>query len=174
MSGGADVNMRSKDGYPVLITAASQCDYDSVSVLLKAGADVNMTSFRDGTTALISCIRSEPVEESQKNCVDLLIHQGASVNLANLYGKTALMTAIAAMNELVVKTLIKAGANLYMADVNGKTSLMMAVALKNEPILNELIKAGADVNTTYFGGKTTSIEAARETDINRVKLLLKV
>ena len=66
------------NGYPVLITAALTGDFNCIHALLAAGANVNMRSLIEGTTALISCSgRSILCKATRKMCVDLLIDNGA-------------------------------------------------------------------------------------------------
>ena len=178
ISGGADVNVRNEYGCPVLITAASRGDFISMRALLTAGADENMRSLIEGTTALISCPgRSILCKETRKICVNLLIYNGADVNIFDEDGKTALMCAAAAVgNETVVRLLINAGADVNIADNQGRTALIEAAStprVENEPMVKALIDAGADVNIADNWGRTALTEAAFEGNFQCMKLLLK-
>ena len=76
--------MNSK-GQTVLMIAAEKGFHNCVSVLVNAGADVNIQDWL-GNNALIKA-----ADEGTYKCVQILLHSGADVNTQNNLGITALM-----------------------------------------------------------------------------------
>ena len=87
-AGRADVNSTCSDKIPLVAAAKNGC-YESVKVLIEAGADVNMTCSQTGNTALL-----ESAVANQIDCVRLLLQSGAHVNIRNLRRRNALQSHI--------------------------------------------------------------------------------
>ena len=85
--------------------------------------------------------------------VNLLIRAGADVNHANRNGQTALFRA---SNAKVVNLLIRAGADVNRANKNGETALFW---VSNEEVVNLLIGAGGQVNIADENGMTPLLSA---------------
>ena len=95
----------------------------TVSVLLRAGADVNAKAMRnEGATALMWGM-SPSLEK-------LLLAHGAKVDLRDNDGRTALMYAVDS-NLGSVQTLVQAGADINARDNRGKTALGCAQPYDN-------------------------------------------
>jgi uncharacterized protein len=114
---GADVNSKNNDGYTPLMIACSQipADNEIVQLLIANGADVNsQTSY--GLTALkIAAHRKRGIELGRYGVKDtitekLLLDNGADPNIKDYKGHTALMEALDAKNEELVKLLLSRGA----------------------------------------------------------------
>jgi ankyrin repeat protein len=82
---GANPNDTVKNGYSVLMMAASHGSYEILETLLKQGADVKQTRKVDGMTALMLAAYNG---ETKK--VKLLLKYGANKYVKDLNGKTAL------------------------------------------------------------------------------------
>jgi hypothetical protein len=88
---------------------------DSVSLLLKAGANPNHKSFKGDTPLMVSAM-------SQLFDGDLA-EAGANVNAANSDGTTVLMILAAKGEGDEVRDALKAGADASLRDNNGRTAL---------------------------------------------------
>ena len=157
---GADVNATESDRIgvtPLVAAARFSKNPEVVTLLIKAGADVN-TKSEDGVTPLYMAAFGNENPE----VVTVLIEAGADVNWH--FGSTALMGA-ATNNENpeVFTVLIKAGADVNAKGRDDMTPLSVAAFfIKNPEVLTVLIEAGADVNArTVKLGETPLIVAAR-------------
>ncbi len=183
-----------------LADAAEQRDRNSVSTLLKSGADVNATQV-DGTTALHWATYNDDAET-----VAMLVHAGANVNALNRYGVPPLAQACINGNAAIVKLLLDAGADpnakmkggetvlmlaarsgsvdavkaLLARDATtnarerlGQTALMWAAAEGHTDVVRTLLDAGADINAKIDSGFTPFFFAVREGHLDTVRLLLK-
>ena len=90
---GVSVNAANHVGGTVLMSACASYRSEVVEFLLQAGADVNMPT-KDGQTALHVAVGSSPsLPEKQRECVRLLLKQGAQVDALDKSGGTPLMDA---------------------------------------------------------------------------------
>ena len=139
----------------LMITAEMGFD-DCMDLLLKAGADVNITG-HCGHTALQVAVKKNNIK-----CVQRLIQAGADVNY-NLSGTCALFHAARNGYHRCVNILIQNGADVNIQDINGLTPLMMASCLceKSAPVLDRvkcmelILLAGANVNRINTFRKNT-------------------
>eukprot|EP01114_Cavostelium_apophysatum_P019333 TRINITY_DN6200_c0_g1_i1.p1 TRINITY_DN6200_c0_g1~~TRINITY_DN6200_c0_g1_i1.p1 ORF type:complete len:303 (+),score=45.08 TRINITY_DN6200_c0_g1_i1:132-911(+) len=93
-----------------------------VKELLDAGADPNMTDFDTASTPLhYACTNGS------KQCIELLLERGATINCSNDKGTTPLHTLVVKRYDALALLLIKKGANLYQPDRRGNTPKDMAL-----------------------------------------------
>ncbi|MBT8147331.1 MAG: ankyrin repeat domain-containing protein [Gammaproteobacteria bacterium] len=157
---------------PPLVEAARTADWDTLSALLKDGADTEL-AFGDGTTALhwvsyhdnitvaaqliagnaIVNARTDlgvtPLWLASENgsiaMTRLLLEAGADPSLALLSGESPLMTASLSGNADVVRLLLAAGANPNIAVTRQQTPLMWAARQGHAQVVEALVEYGADV-----------------------------
>jgi len=141
-------------GQTPFITAALSGDVTVMRLLLKYGADPNITTF-GGTTALMAAAGvnwvffqtfdegAEKLLEAVKLCVDL----GQDVNAANSMGLTPLMGAANRGSDDIIQFLVDKGAKLDAKDKQDRTALSWAEGVflatnpaKPKPSSMELIK----------------------------------
>lgn len=111
-----DVNGKSPNGSPHLLSAVLHHDWDVLDALLRAGANVNATD-TNGTTALMIAASNDDLP-----AVERLIQAGASVNARDSMGTTALMRAADVGNKDVVQRLLAAGADPGVRDSENRTA----------------------------------------------------
>jgi ankyrin repeat protein len=118
------------------------------------GVNVNATG-DDGDSALIAVEACKAdVVTSRVELVELLITQGAAVNLRNNEGRTALMYAATNGDAPAVNALLRSGASVNIADNNGETAVIKAATNScNEETVKALLSAGADLNARDHKGR---------------------
>ena len=140
-------------GWTPLIYASGSGRLETMKLLIKAGADVNLV--KKGIAPIIAA-----AQRGRHKSVDLLIEAGASVNMTDPAITPPLISAARAENTAnsrkIIEILIKAGADVNVSyfDVTisclgegGMTNPLAEVAKHGTPrILSMLIEAGADVN----------------------------
>jgi len=86
--------------------------------------------------------------------VQLLLHNGANVNLVNLDNKTPLHEAVFLGHEEICRLLIDAGANINVVDCRGLTPLHLAAQRNFKSIAILLLNLGADQSIKSISGNT--------------------
>jgi uncharacterized protein len=162
-----DVNARSSDGSTALLWTAHWNDSDTAVVLLGAGADANATN-DFGMTPL-----SEACTNANAALVRALLKSGAHPNTAIATGETPLMTCAKTGSADAVRMLVEYGAAVNAKEpAQNQTALMWAAAERHPNVVQALIEAHADLKTNTKQGFTAIHFAAREGDIESVKLFL--
>ncbi len=162
-----DVNARSSDGSTALLWLAHWNDSDTANLLLGAGADANTANdFR--ITPL-----SEACTNGNSALVRALLKSGANPNTPIATGETPLMTCAKTGAVDAVRMLIEYGAAVNAKEpVENQTALMWAAAEHHPDVVKALIDAHADLKANTKQGFTAIHFAAREGDVESVKVLL--
>jgi len=145
-----------------VIDAAQARDWERLSRVINAGADVNAEG-RDGMTALMFAAGDGEVE-----IVAALLGRGANVNARRGEGDTALLGAAAEGHEAIVEQLLDAG-----PDANAVTdALSWAVRWGHEAVVEQLLDAGADANAQPRGDLNMALgQAVRDGHEGVVELI---
>lgn len=93
--------------------------------------------------------------------IDLLLENGADVNLGNTVGETALYLAVSIDLQEVVQLLLDAGAEVNTCTSYGHSPLMRASRRLELHLVELLLKAGADPQQVDMNGNTALHEFAR-------------
>lgn len=125
-------------------------DVAGVLRMIRGNADVNAKVGPAGFTPLI-----EAVVSGDKEVAQILIRNGASVNLKNKYGETALHWTDD--NEMI-EFLIREGAEVNVKDCLGHT-----------PLFGVMLRATTG-HAEYFGGYTEAIELLLDMGANDRKV----
>ncbi len=177
------VNEAQADGTTALHWAVHWDDFESVDLLLQAGADVK-ASTRHGATPLYLA-----AENGSAAMIRKLLDAGADPNTPFLGNEeTALMFAARSGNVESVRVLLEAGAATEARETHrGTTALHWAAEQNHAAVVRELLTHGANVNARSAvtvnqgrrggpaapsGGLTAMMLAARENGIDTVKVLL--
>jgi ankyrin repeat protein len=212
---GATVDAREKwGGQTALMWASARRHPAMMQLLIARGADVNARSIdrnyqrhvtaegrpksldSGGLTPLLYAAR-----ENCMACVDVLLKNGADIDLPDPDGVSPLLVAIMNANWDLARQLILAGADVKQWDIYGETPLFTAVDLRSRldggrasidplnkanglTIVKLLLERGADPNMQLFfkpanvrgatntRGSTPLVRAANNGDLEVVKLLL--
>jgi ankyrin repeat protein len=136
-----------------LLLAARKGSLRRVSLLIKAGADIEARN-RDGWTPLLLSVRQGHIEVAS-----LLLKAGANVNAKTKFDWTALHLAAKKGLEDLTRQLLTLGANVHAGNGNGWTALHCAVDEDEPAIVKLLLDAGADPNARDYG-KCTPLSLA--------------
>jgi len=198
LAAGIDPNTRYKANTTALMEACVFERGDIVTVLLDAGADVNLKD-DFGRTALIFAIQNGSQTSIVKALLDkganpnatlndgrtplmfaidapeivkALVEKGADVNAKNKdTGDPILVTMVLADNSESVRLLLDKGANVNATDDRGVTALMFAASNDKIVIAKLLLKKGADVNAKAYNGETAYVMAKRNRFSKMMQLL---
>jgi ankyrin repeat protein len=132
---------------PALIAAARGNNYDAVSLLLEAGANVNAKS-NGGTPLLMASLKG------RTTIIGLLLNKGADVGATDVEGSTALMKAAINGRTEAGRMLIENGIDIDAKNNAGRTALMMAEHFGHPEFVKMLIDAGA---APHASGETWSL-----------------
>ncbi len=142
------------DHTTALHEAATFGDSQLMTVLLKAGADVNAVRGQGDTPLMVAARAGVP------EAVKLLLDHGAIVDAREgTYGETPLMMAVAGNNAAAVKVLIDRGANV------NATSTVMSV--RHRPLIDATRRIDPPT-----GGLTPLLFAARQDALDSAKVLI--
>lgn len=138
----------------------------AVQLLLKRGANVNMTTLYQYTPLMLSVA----YESLSKECTQELLNAGADPNAKNIYNETALSLAAyrtPSHSSDIVKMLIDAGAEVNSCNAWGETPLIQS--LKKRPYTEDvvniarcLIEAGSNLRQKDKQGETALMAVARK------------
>ena len=145
---------------PLMLAASSNPNPVVITILLKAGADIEAQT-KDGATALMYAAKVN----QNADVIMTLLKAGADVNAQDVSGMTPLMDAAwGNHNPEVISTLLKAGADIEIREKNGggRTALLLAAQNNDNPkVTTTLLKAGADIEAQDEKGKTALMYAAQ-------------
>jgi ankyrin repeat protein len=212
---GATVDAREKfGGQTALMWASARRHPEVMQLLIARGADVNARSIErnyqrhvtaegrpknldsGGFTPLLYAARENCVA-----CADVLLKNGADIDLPDPDGVSPLLVAVMNSNWDLARQLIQAGADVNQWDIFGEAPLFTAIDLRRRvdggrasidplnqtdglAIVKLLLERGADPNmqllfkpanirgATNTRGATPLIRAAGNSDLEVVKLLL--
>lgn len=112
ISEGADLNYESIMGQPLFL-AVSSGHTECVRILLKAGADVNITH-NGKSLRTVACNRE---------IIKMLVAAGVDINKPNREGRTEIHILVKAYKHDLLISFLEAGANIDAIDRNGQTIL---------------------------------------------------
>ncbi|KAJ1454404.1 ankyrin repeat-containing domain protein [Pelagophyceae sp. CCMP2097] len=145
----------SKSTANMLWAAAETGDDAGVESALQRGADVDACDLRDGYGAVLIA-----AENGHVGVLRTLRKAGASLELADSFGRTPLYAASAAGRLDCVKYLAQRGAVVDAPDADGRTPFFAACALRDLDSAALLFELGADINLADIGGQTAFAFAA--------------
>ena len=125
---GADVNMKTKDGWTSLLIATENRSVEIVRLLILHGAELTATD-EIGWTALHHAIFAKAGE-----VVELLIESGMDVGIKGASDRTPLHCAAVRGQEDIIRLLVEKGANIKAKSSDGKTPLDLAERSRNPRI----------------------------------------
>ena len=200
---GADVNARDNRGTPIIYSAASTNNPRAISILERAGADVNSISVHNNGTAIhiashygwddvidrlieygAAADRKDAQGETPlhkasasgwPSTVAKLIGYGLSINDTNKFDETPLHRASFFGSYRAISELMRHGAaaGVNNRDKFGDTALHKASMLGSTPAINTLCRHGALVDVKDQNGETPLHKASASRRVLAVRTLIK-
>ena len=158
----ADINSTNADGRTPLNLAVLKYLTETAKFLIKQGANVNITSEKDGGTPLILL---EAMKQSNTFClIPLMIEKGGKVEARNKETGNTVLHYVALKPELpfateAIEALLKKGVLVNQCNQHGMTPLHLAVNSRESEIDSVyraediLITAGADMRKLDITGR---------------------
>ncbi|MHC4542315.1 MAG: ankyrin repeat domain-containing protein [Planctomycetota bacterium] len=162
--------------YPALNSAIYEKRKDLSELLIQRGADVNTIDKWGHSPLYFALVRYDDLD-----IMNILIANGAEVDIKHPGGETVLMSAATAGRTEAVKLLLEADANVNAKNDRGQTALHVPLDIRNsdyhkyrlsKDTIELLLASGADVNLKDKEGRTPLHLAAESADRDIVKLLL--
>lgn len=113
------------------------------------------------------------VYDGSINVVELLLDEGADVNLLNHRNESALHLAAERDFQDIAKILLQHGADINRRSFTGNTVLHGAVNARNTSLFNFLLDNGADVRATNVKGNSVLEEVVRVKSIDMLEMIFK-
>lgn len=128
------VNYISEDGESALSLALSYNNIEMINLLLKYKPGLDNYKFESKIEPLIWMA----IKKRNYKILELLINNGANINLRNLDGETILHSLVKLEKDQLVEKVLKKHINISIKDNNGTTALEIAVTNKDKSLI-ELI-----------------------------------
>ena len=159
------INGLDDQGWTPLMIAILADDWDLVRELLNDGANI-MAGHIENALDIAKIV------ESEKKLLEVMLEQGADLNMQSRYGETALIRAARFGRIEIVRYLVEHGADLSVQDKSDNTALMWATHNRQTGIVKYLVEQGAEVNAQTESGWTALMRAARNGYTGIVKYLV--
>lgn len=164
---GIDVDIaRTQDGRTGTHIAAERGFADTLDVLLKAGAKVDLRD-RQGNTPLILAIQA-----GLEDAVGTLVDAGADLKSDEDINQLLAVSNAGYQRIGVVRKLFSHGANVNSRDSSHQTLLNLAVTHGNAELARALLDCGADINLRDSSRRTPIFHAVANGNAELVKILL--
>lgn len=163
---GANIEAVDTVGNNSLLAATNGLFHDTVSALLKRGANVNAFTPTNGSNALMNAINFgyEDKEKDSIKMMNLLIENGININFQGAQGDTALMYAsgwgVVTKNPERAKILLDKGAKIDLQNKKGETALMHAAYRGHVKTAKLLLDRGAKLELKDENGRTALMTAS--------------
>ncbi|NNK48771.1 MAG: hypothetical protein HKP01_07855, partial [Gemmatimonadetes bacterium] len=163
---GADLEVRNRNGEPLLVAYADPGRLPVLKVLLEAGADVNATD-PAGNSVLLYAMIADATE-----FVELLLSYGADPNRVRSDGATPLLFGIVNYATASVLQMLDRDIDLHRAGEYGTTPLHWAAMAGVPEVIDKMIVRGADLNVRDSTGATPLGHAAQASRYRAAETLL--
>lgn len=162
---GVDLNATNNKGNTALHEIVwTDLYYDTLKILVSAGADVNARNKKD-ETVLMHAIKPVNAKGDNRQIIDLLTSSGIDLETKNPNNQTALDIAIQKESSYCVEKIVLAGALLNPSLATA--ALKVVGGWASEEFISKVINAGADVNVRLWH-KGTALMDARNPNIVRM------
>lgn len=168
---GVDIDTTNRQGRTAIIIASLNKHYECVSLLMKAGADINKQDQTCFNPFLISCLNND------LTLLRLILPAKPDLNVLSRFGGVGITPASEKGHVDIVRELLeKTDINVNHTNFVGWTPLLEAIVLndggpKQQEIVRLLLEYGANPHMTDKYGKTP-LELAQEKGYSEIATLL--
>lgn len=175
LAGGASIDMTDAEGNMPLHTAVLYRRSENIEELLKGKTDIDAVN-KAGYTPLHLAVQRPDNEKA----VELLIQQGAGLNILDPAGRNALLVSVGSYQNGYIELLASKGIDINSRDNEGNTALHYPIknVLSNKlylpyskPAVKILMAKGADPHIRNKEGKSPMDLAAESGEIELIDLL---
>ncbi|CAN0380495.1 unnamed protein product, partial [Ascophyllum nodosum] len=156
------------------LQVAAKCgNVSAIDALAAAGADINLRTTTEDTSALDLAAHAGEVD-----AMNALIRHGANVRAGNASdftsstGATPLHMAAEHGRLPILNALVEAGANVWRRTQDHISALDLAVGVGHVDVLKALIRHGVDVNASDAKGHSPLYEAAARNRVAAIRALV--
>lgn len=162
----ANLNLTApKNNETALMKAITEDKFDIAHMLLKAGADPNITP-KGALPAILYAMNAK-----NRDLIEALVKSEADLNFKTKSGQTLLHQVTKKKDVELMELFLKNGANPNAQTKNGTTPLMLAANSGCEPCVKVLLKADADPEIKNKG-KARAIDFARRGNHRDIMVML--
>ena len=171
---GADLDLQDINGRTALMISSKLCNLDSVKLLLRYGARVDM-QLQDNTGKNAYGLIGKADQQQVHQDLWKLLSTSCSdhINSQDSRGRTVLMEFCEMGYHSSVERLVKNKANVNLKDNEGNTALMIACHTGNSRIVEHLYSHGAELNLQDNKGRTALIRSCEAESTECMETLLK-
>lgn len=163
----ANIDIQDKEGTTPLLLASQSNNYEIMKILIQHCANINLKSIY-GYTPLMSAVSIL----NNIDAVELLIKNGADINVLDKTDTSPLIMASQNNYESIVKKLIEYQANPNFINNYGYNALHMPCEKGHQNIVQFLLNTKVDINLQDKDGDTPLMLASKNGFKNIVELLL--
>jgi len=161
LDSGALINKKANDGATPLFYAVQFGKMNVIDLLIERHAQVDLADASGNTPLMIASVGNAYLPNNTP-MVEALLNAGATVDLLDARGRSALHRASAEPKPDAVRLLLEHHAKPNLRATDGSTPLIQAVTFSRYVVAQQLLKHGADVNRTG-ANETTPLMIAAET-----------
>ncbi len=147
----SNINAKSITGENCLHVACNFQLYDISNLLIENKIKINVHDYKTESTPLHYCVLLNNMK-----LTELLINNGANVNLQDIYGNTALHYSIMENNHEIFNYLISKNCNMNLWNIDGKLPLHQVLLNNNGDFINgiELMIEKSNINIQDKNGNS--------------------
>ena len=161
----AELDLQTEHGTTALMLASKRGSQEGAALLLAAKANPNLSN-KAGSTALMQAFASN------LNVAFMLIENGASVDIVDSAGRSALFHAVISGEESAIEAVIRKGGRVNILDEDSRTPLYQACLMGSLSMVKMLLSADADPNLAGRGSSLRPTQAEEEQEDGAAKVLL--
>uniref|UniRef100_A0A8D2KVL5 Ankyrin repeat domain 61 n=1 Tax=Varanus komodoensis TaxID=61221 RepID=A0A8D2KVL5_VARKO len=163
---GARVNHRDDTGQTALHLASETLNQPAIKLLLHCGANVNLTTTGTDETALhlavwSSSCKAAVILAAGRQCVELLLLNGANVHLKNWEGHEAIHRACQSGREDIINLLLSYGADANSLTNQGETPLFLflekTINIRKTRLLKKLLSLSYPLKLANYEGRLPKV-----------------
>jgi ankyrin repeat protein len=164
-----NIHLQDKQALTALMHTSQKGNIDTLRLLLRHGAEINGRGSEQLTALIYACCR----EGNAQSLIEALLSEGASPDLQDAQGWSALIYASQKGNIDTLRLLLTYKATIDQADQQGLTPLMHASQMGHTEAVRLLLEQGAKLEQEDSQGMTALTHACQKGRVDMVRFFLK-